>query len=102
MNDQTKTTFHDMSTSPPKPGSALDRLVAQGSALADPKAYVAHAAAMLAQVREALIKAESLHLAKRSTEIVAFKDRLQKMDAEQEKTVAEYTALIEKLEAFRG
>lgn len=85
MNDQTKIEHLDH-----------NRIVA------DPKAYIAHAGVMLQQVRDALIKAESMHQAKRASEIIAFKDRLLRIDAEHDKLVGDLTAVIDKLEAFRS
>lgn len=82
--------------------SPVERIDAQGVLMADPRAYIQHASVVLAQVREKLIKAESLHQAKRSQEIVTFKDRLQRLDADHEKAVLELTTMIERLEAFRG
>lgn len=80
----------------------LERVTSQASSMADPKAYIAHAGVVLAQVRDALIKAESMHLAKRSAEIVQFRDRLLRLDGDHSKQVEELTALIDKLEAIRG
>lgn len=67
-----------------------------------PKTYIAQAEQMLAQCRDSLIKAESLHHAKRSSEILAFKDRLLLLDAQHAKLVEDLTSMIDKLEALRS
>lgn len=84
----------------PKPDH-LDRIASHTNVVTDPKNYIAHAGVVLAQVRDALIKAESMHMAKRSAEIVAFKDRLLRIDSDHDKQVADLSAMIDKLEAFR-
>lgn len=80
----------------------LDRITAQGHQLADPKAYIANAGVMLQQCRDALIKAESMHQAKRSAEMIAFKDRILRMDADHDKLCHDLVAMIDKLEALRS
>lgn len=68
----------------------------------DPKSFVAAAEGMLQRARGQLIRAEALHHAKRSQEILAFKDRLLRIDSDHEKISGDLNSIISRLEGIRG
>jgi hypothetical protein len=68
----------------------------------DPRLLISQADGALHQARMTLIKAESLHHARRQEEIIAFEDRLRSMDRAHEKQARELREMIDKLEALRG